>query len=98
MSRSDRAIGRCTRCERGVSMSADEARRNMWHVKTSCCGRWVALQPVQGTYSTRRCNGSCEFAHMSECVCSCGGANHGAGWELQAATAALFEFELEGSL
>lgn len=42
--------------------------------------RSMMLERLYGTYSSAACDPSCQFAVGNECVCSCGGANHRAGF------------------
>jgi hypothetical protein len=45
------------------------------------CGRPMAWGYLQGhTRADVRCNAVCTHARGHSCDCSCGGANHGAGW------------------
>lgn len=47
--------------------------------------RWFMLRRVSGTYSeSHKCDSRCLNAKGHDCTCSCGGANHGRGYAVEA--------------
>lgn len=80
----DTAVGRC-RCGRGVAVTLDVARSEGWQLRSECCGRWIVLQPVRATLSTRACGPHCADATGTTCRCECGGTAHGVTWRVSLA-------------
>ncbi len=73
------AAGTCTGCGY-VTALRDESRRTR---RTTCggCGHRVALDYVTGEHNgARPCDDRCQYATREFCSCSCGGANHRAGY------------------
>ena len=69
-----RYLGTCRGCNKTYS-------RTRATKLVRCCGGFVPMSKVQGTYSaTHRCNSECMFARGPRCVCGCSGRNHGRGW------------------
>lgn len=72
-------IGKCPRCGSGVAarMTTAELQTVSWQVRCGRCNCRTVMVPVQGSYSTRRCNALCQGATGPVCSCECGGENHG---------------------
>ena len=46
------------------------------------CGRWRIAREVRGRYNPKlKCGARCQNATGFDCECSCGGKNHGAGYD-----------------
>jgi hypothetical protein len=77
---------RCIPCERRTR------RAHVWRITVTSptlahacptCRTPTAGQPIRGTHNAaRRCDDRCMYAKGPDCVCSCGGANHGKGYAL----------------
>jgi DNA helicase-2/ATP-dependent DNA helicase PcrA len=46
----------------------------------ACGAAAVRVKLIEGKFSDTPCDGRCHSAHGHECICSCGGANHGKTW------------------
>jgi hypothetical protein len=69
-----RWLGACPSCKHGIASEVAPT--------ATCqhCGTAVRLARVEGVYSENDCDPSCMGAIGAECVCSCGGWNHGIGY------------------
>lgn len=52
-------------------------------VATCGCGRPLRIHAVKGTKTSEKCGPKCVNTKGHDCECSCGGSNHGRGYELQ---------------
>lgn len=69
------AVGACGNCGYGIALTTG--------TRTTCpnCTEKVALRWVAGTHNKQiPCDWTCQYARSNRCSCSCGGANHGAGY------------------
>lgn len=76
-----RFLGHCTTCDRPVAATVDGHTSD--HATITCpdCQSPCKAERLYGTVVAAHCNAACEGAHGPECVCACGGANHGGSWE-----------------
>ncbi len=73
-------IGGCSGCGIGIGLSTSDAGGRDVDVVCPGCALIVRLTMVAGTLTTDVCDGRCMGAIGPACSCTCGGANHGAGW------------------
>lgn len=72
---STRYLGSCPTCNHGIASETGST------AACTNCGERVRLQRMVGVYSDAHpCNDDCQYARMPQCVCGCGGANHGVGY------------------
>lgn len=70
----------------GVYRETEKGEKRFPFNDTQCptCGKRCGhkgMNYVEGQFSEkRRCDARCVNAKGPDCVCACGGANHGAGW------------------
>lgn len=93
-----RHIGKCRKCKRVLSVVATATtvrtyrdQFDLIHSHTSwvggyveCCGQQVGMAPVKGRKTEQPCDARCTNAKGHNCECSCGGKNHGAGYQVGA--------------
>lgn len=76
----NRFLGRCHECILPIAREI-AWQGNYQRVGCPSCGRPVQLQRVSAVVNEEQfCDSSCMAATGSECVCDCGGENHGCDW------------------
>lgn len=76
-----RVIGGCNTCGTGISIAGMDRNGDIT-VMCPGCNSPVRLAMVSGRMSDEDCNTLCLFAVGPDCVCGCGGDNHGSGFSV----------------
>jgi len=97
--RTIRQIGVCKKCKAAQSRLIEATTTRTYrdrfelissHTKRTgdgpmeCCGRPVYPSDVKGRTTEQPCDARCTSAKGHNCECSCGGKNHGAGYQVGA--------------
>lgn len=82
--RLDDVMARCKSCGRPARLTPEQRPRD---VRPACPGCGGSLYVPAGAEIVAQengqpCNAICMNARGPSCDCSCGGANHGAGWAI----------------
>lgn len=78
--KTNRFLGRCDECVLPIAREL-EWQGNFQRVRCPTCGREVQLVRVSAQVDeVIPCDPSCMMATRPDCVCACGGENHGASW------------------
>lgn len=78
--KTNRFLGRCHECVLPVAREI-EWQGNYQRVGCPSCGKPVQLTRVSAKVDNEvGCDPSCMSATRDECVCDCGGENHGVNW------------------
>lgn len=78
--RTNRFSGNCDNCIYPVVLENDQTSADTWRRGCPSCGTLLTLERLYGSYSDHNCDSRCQYAIGNLCECSCGGANHRAGW------------------
>ena len=79
-----RYVGTCGKGHTTVRELGHYAARHVCNT----CGDDIDVRRITGIFSADyACNSACREARGSECVCACGGANHGGDWAQDPAAA-----------
>ena len=87
-------LGTCKPCVRPVRIESDNGGKAMTVPCTECGSPVTVERLVAVTSTTTRCDSLCRTATGIECVCSCGGMNHGMTWLRRPGTTLMTEKEL----
>lgn len=75
-------IGKCERCIRPVVKMMEDGEYPTPVIRTGCpdCGSLCDVELMYGAVNRMTCDDRCMGAYGKQCVCGCGGVNHGGVW------------------